>query len=227
VSIKITSEFKLCFSNSDRFLPLDGNTLFEPVVLEAAFGSKDDIEDGYTLLLLAVRDSLMISLLSLPGYFMTVVLIGRRTCVCRSLRTHGSSRCNSIFSPCTQTPAYIQMQGFVAMFILYLIIGLYWTSLENIQWLLLVLYAGSFFFANYGPNSTTFLLPSVTYLKECRSTLNGLSAAAGKLGALVGASAFEPAADRWGESSVMITCAIVSLFGFILTRVCVGHQSRH
>jgi PHS family inorganic phosphate transporter-like MFS transporter len=202
-----------------------GNTLFEPVVLEAAFGSKEDVEDGYTLLLMAVRDSLMISLLSLPGYFVTVMLIGKRTCVCQSLRSRSTSRCSGICSPCTQTPAFIQMQGFLVMFLLYLIIGLYWTSLSNIQWLLLLLYAGSFFFANYGPNSTTFLLPSVTYSKECRSTLNGISAAAGKFGALVGASAFEPAADRWGESVVMMVCAVFSLFGFCLTKGFVGKQN--
>ncbi|KAL3798668.1 hypothetical protein HJC23_004419 [Cyclotella cryptica] len=202
-----------------------GNTLFEPVVLEAAFGSKDNVEDGYTLLLLAVRDSLMISLLALPGYFVTVILIGRRTCVCQSLRTKSTpSRCNLLrmCSPCTQMPAYIQMQGFLVMFLLYLIIGIYWTALSSVQWLLLVLYAGTFFFANYGPNSTTFLLPSVTYSKECRSTLNGMSAAAGKLGALMGASVFEPAANEWGANVVMVACAIISVIGFTLTKFCVG-----
>lgn len=119
-------------------------------------------------------------------------------------------RCNTIFSPVEQTPAYIQMQGFCIVFILYLVIGLQWRSLSDIQGLLLVLYASSFFFANYGPNSTTFLLPSVTYSNDCRSTLNGISAAAGKLGALVGASAFEPAADAWGESTVMIVRVVVT-----------------
>jgi hypothetical protein len=142
-----------------------GNTLFEPVVLEAAFGSKDDVEDGYTLLLIAVRDSLMISLLSLPGYFVTVMLIGRKTCVCTSIRSR-SARCSTICPPCNQAPSYIQMQGFILMFLLYLLIGIYWTSLSGIQWLLLLLYAGTFFFANYGPNSTTFLLIAQRHVFE-------------------------------------------------------------
>ncbi|EED88919.1 phosphate transporter, partial [Thalassiosira pseudonana CCMP1335] len=136
-----------------------GNTLFEPLVLEAAFGSHEsNDDDGYGLLQTAVRDSLVISLLSLPGYFVSVLLIGRR----------------------------ISMQGFILMFALYLILGLFWGQLSNNQWLLLILYGGTFFFANYGPNTTTFLLPSVTYSEKCRSTLNGLSAACGKLGALCG-----------------------------------------
>eukprot|EP00581_Thalassiosira_minuscula_P020067 CAMPEP_0183716202 /NCGR_PEP_ID=MMETSP0737-20130205/10192_1 /TAXON_ID=385413 /ORGANISM="Thalassiosira miniscula, Strain CCMP1093" /LENGTH=733 /DNA_ID=CAMNT_0025945435 /DNA_START=192 /DNA_END=2393 /DNA_ORIENTATION=+ len=203
-----------------------GNTLFEPFVLEAAFGSpSDNATNGYELLQSTVRDSLVISLLSLPAYFITVLLIGRRTCVCRSLRSSTSTtRCGSAscFGPFYQTPQFIQMQGFAFMFLLYIIIGRFWDSLSSIPWLLLLLYAGTFFFANYGPNTTTFMMPSVTYSEDCRSTLNGISAAAGKIGALVGASMFEPAADRWGESVVMVCCGCLSLVALVLTRVCLG-----
>lgn len=136
----------------------------------------------------------------------------------------------SLFSLCILTSglkiivgkAFIQMQGFLLMFMLYSIIGLFWTSLSNNQSLLLVLYSGTFLFANYGPNTTTFLLPSVTYSEDCRSTLNGMSAAAGKLGALVGASLFAPAADMWGVNIVMICCACVSLVACGLTKICLG-----
>lgn len=202
-----------------------GNTLFEPLVLEAAFGtnSEDVTEDGYSLLQTTVRDSLIVSLISLPGYFVTVLLIGRKTCACRPIRSLSSSRCGSApCFPCYQTPAFIQMQGFLLMFLLYFVIGACWNALSEVQWLLLLLYGGTFFFANYGPNTTTFLLPSVTYSEECRSTLNGLSAAAGKMGALVGASLFAPAADKLGESAVMVFCACVSLLAWVLTKLCVG-----
>mmetsp|Transcript_18507 Transcript_18507/g.38357 ORF Transcript_18507/g.38357 Transcript_18507/m.38357 type:complete len:838 (-) Transcript_18507:159-2672(-) len=201
-----------------------GNALFEPLVLEAAFGTnpEDATEDGYSLLQTTVRDSLIVSLISLPGYFVTVLLIGRRTCACKSIRSLSISRCGSApCFPCYQTPAYIQMQGFLLMFLLYFVIGACWNALSEVQWLLLLLYGGTFFFANYGPNATTFLLPSVTYSEECRSTLNGLSAAAGKMGALVGASAFAPAADELGESTVMVFCACVSLLAWMLTKLCV------
>lgn len=80
-----------------------GNVLFEPVVLEAAFGSSsaaasaagtnNNNTDDFGVLRTVVRDSLVISCLSLPGYFITVALIGRRTCVnmCRSIRSSFAS----------------------------------------------------------------------------------------------------------------------------------------
>ena len=92
-----------------------GNALFEPVVLEAAFGSSGSAnnannDDDFGVLRTVVRDSLVISCLSLPGYFITVALIGRRTCVnimCRSIRSSFSStRFGSLLCcpPYDQTP---------------------------------------------------------------------------------------------------------------------------
>lgn len=39
----------------------------------------------------------------------------------------------------------------------------------------------TFFFSNFGPNSTTFMLPSLTFPDQVRSSLNGISAASGEL----------------------------------------------
>jgi len=62
------------------------------------------------------------------------------------------------------------------------------------------------------PNTTTFILPSLVFSPECRTTLNGISAAAGKLGALTGATLFEPVAASVGD-----VCAFIALLSFILT----------
>ena len=48
-------------------------------------------------------------------------------------------------------------------------------------------YALSFFFSNLGPNTTTYVLSAETFPTEIRATCHGLSAAAGKLGAVIGA----------------------------------------
>jgi len=102
------------------------------------------------------------------------------------------------------------------------IIGLFFSAISENKIALLTLYGLTFFFANYGPNTTTFILPSLTYSPLCRSTLNGISAASGKLGALFGALLFEPATDLWGDGVVMMICASLSIIGFVLTWVCVS-----
>lgn len=44
----------------------------------------------------------------------------------------------------------------------------------------LVLYALTFFFSNFGPNVTTFIIPAELFPARLRSTCHGISAAAGK-----------------------------------------------
>lgn len=215
---------KLCGTAGTWFLfdiLFYGNTLFQPIVLESAFGkggnhttaleglgsTDDDIDpqSEFDLLVETSRDSLFLSLIALPGYFVSIAMLGRTTC------------CGSVI----QTPRYVQMQGFALMAILYALIGIFWESLTTMQVLLVLLYGSTFFFANYGPNATTFLLPSVTYSHDCRSTLNGISAAAGKMGALLGASVFEPTADVLGDGMIMLICSAISVVALILTWKCV------
>ena len=62
-----------------------------------------------------------------------------------------------------------------------------------------------YFFSNFGPNSTTFILPSESFPQHVRSSLNGFCAAMGKTGAVVGSSLFKPliaVAWRKGSQSV-------------------------
>lgn len=49
-----------------------------------------------------------------------------------------------------------------------------------------IVYGLTYFFANFGPNSTTFLMPSEAFPTRIRSTAHGISAACGKLGATAG-----------------------------------------
>ena len=53
-----------------------------------------------------------------------------------------------------------------------------------------VLYALCFFFANWGPNATTFVIPAELFPTKWKSTGHGISAAAGKAGAIIGAFGF-------------------------------------
>eukprot|EP00897_Mesotaenium_endlicherianum_P002717 jgi/Mesen1/2473/ME000158S01668 len=64
------------------------------------------------------------------------------------------------------------------------------------------LYALTFFFANFGPNSTTFIIPAELFPARLRSTCHGISAAAGKAGAIVGAFGFLYASQSTDKRNV-------------------------
>jgi hypothetical protein len=52
----------------------------------------------------------------------------------------------------------------------------------------LLVYGVSYFFTEFGPNMTTFVLPSELYPVSMRTTGHGISAGIGKLGAFIGSS---------------------------------------
>merc|ERR1711862_991657 len=107
------------------------------------------------------------------------------------------------------------------MAILYAIIGAGWAYWKESSWLLLLLYGLTFFFSSYGPNMTTFILPSITFSESCRLTFNGISAASGKLGALIGSILFVPISHAYGDDFIMFLCAGLAVFSLILTFLCV------
>jgi MFS transporter, PHS family, inorganic phosphate transporter len=176
-----------------------GNALFQGVVIEAAFGASDKGGDPIVELRETAIRSLILTSIALPGYAVAGLVMGKRVCCM------------------LQTPKFVMLQGFAAMATLYLAIGLNWSSLRHAPILLLLLYGMTFFFANYGPNTTTFILPSLVFSPECRTTLNGVSAAAGKLGALTGATLFGPAAESFGDANVMLICAGIAVLSFLMT----------
>ncbi|CAI9775978.1 unnamed protein product [Fraxinus pennsylvanica] len=65
----------------------------------------------------------------------------------------------------------------------------HWTHKEN-RIGFVVIYSLTFFFSNFGPNATTFVVPAEIFPARLRSTCHGISAAAGKAGAIVGAFGF-------------------------------------
>lgn len=83
--------------------------------------------------------------------------------------------------------------------------------------LLFALYCFLLFALQFGPNVTTYTIPATVYKKEVRSTMNGFSAASGKLGAVVGAYLFGTVADLSSLPTIMVLCAIISVFGAYFT----------
>eukprot|EP00897_Mesotaenium_endlicherianum_P007180 jgi/Mesen1/6490/ME000331S05603 len=64
------------------------------------------------------------------------------------------------------------------------------------------MYGLTFFFANFGPNATTFVIPAELFPARLRTTCHGISAAAGKAGAIVGAFGFLYASQSTDKGSV-------------------------
>jgi MFS family permease len=80
----------------------------------------------------------------------------------------------------------IQYMGFTMLVFIYITISVaYDTLLQKNQNALVALFALTQFFANFGPNTTTFIIPAEAFPTKFRSTCHGFSAACGKCGALI------------------------------------------
>lgn len=127
------------------------------------------------------------------------------------------SRAQSLIALCSTVPGYwvtvllidrigrfkIQLQGFFFMTVF-----MFGISIPYNHWLhhnttgFLIMYALTFFFSNFGPNSTTFIVPAELFPARFRSTCHGISAACGKAGAIVGSFGFLYAAQDKDPSKV-------------------------
>ncbi|EYU37240.1 hypothetical protein MIMGU_mgv1a018550mg [Erythranthe guttata] len=103
---------------------------------------------------------------TVPGYWVTVLLIDR----------------------IGRFVIQIMSFFFMTVFMLALAIPYHHWTLNKAGFL--IMYGLTFFFANFGPNSTTFIVPAEIFPARLRSTCHGISAAAGKAGAIVGAFGF-------------------------------------
>lgn len=193
-----------------------GNTLFQPIVIQAIFGSSihHDMSPIHLLQQTSIH-TLLLTMMAVPGYIVASNVIS-------SARTLNNNRNTKMMFQCdiARTPKYVMLQGFLMMTFLYLVIGTMWNILlsnKQSSYILIVMYGLTFFFSNYGPNTSTFILPSLIYSKRCRSSLNGVSAACGKLGAFIGAMFFDVIVQKYGNETAMIMCSAISFISFIIT----------
>lgn len=112
----------------------------------------------------------------------------------------------------------LQTLGFVAIAVCYAFIA-FIPAVTASTLLFLLIFGISFFFVNFGPNSTTFLIPSEIYPTNIRAKAHGLSAAIGKVGAFVGAFGLPILLHSHGLNVVMIILSIVCIIGVFLTRL--------
>jgi PHS family inorganic phosphate transporter-like MFS transporter len=111
----------------------------------------------------------------------------------------------------------IQVLGFGMMALTFGLIGLIPGVAKNAVPFIL-LYGVSYFFTEFGPNTTTFVYPAEIFPVNVRTTAHGISAGAGKLGAFAGAYLFPVLlASSLGIRLAEIVAAVVALAGLVLT----------
>ncbi len=88
----------------------------------------------------------------------------------------------------------IQLMGFILLTIIFCIIGFAYNQLGSKG--LLALFVLAQFFFNFGPNATTFIVPGEVFPTRYRSTSHGISAASGKIGAIVAQVLIGPLSTR-------------------------------
>jgi len=112
----------------------------------------------------------------------------------------------------------LQLTGFAMMALCFLIIAVIPGMTTAVVPFLLV-YGVSYFFTEFGPNMTTFVMPSELYPVSMRTTGHGISAGVGKLGAFIGVFLFPVLQTSLGLRGTLLLTAGVSVAGLALTLV--------
>lgn len=82
---------------------------------------------------------------------------------------------------------------------------------------LLLAYGLSYFFANFGPNATTYSYPAVIFPFPIRGTAGGITAFCGKTGAFIGTFIFPPLLDGTGLVGTMSFVGVLCILGGLVT----------
>jgi MFS family permease len=112
----------------------------------------------------------------------------------------------------------LQLTGFIAMGACFAVIGLV-PGMTTAVVPFLVVYGVSYFFTEFGPNVTTFVLPGELFPTRLRATGHGISAGIGKLGAFIGVFLFPVLQHSLGLRGTLLLTAGVSALGALLTLV--------
>jgi PHS family inorganic phosphate transporter-like MFS transporter len=112
----------------------------------------------------------------------------------------------------------LQLFGFIMMGICFAVISLV-PGMTTAVVPFLIAYGISYFFTEFGPNVTTFVLPGELFPTRARATGHGISAGIGKLGAFIGVFLFPVLQSSLGLRGTLLLTAGVSVLGALLTLV--------
>eukprot|EP00927_Polykrikos_kofoidii_P010864 TRINITY_DN14589_c0_g1_i2.p1 TRINITY_DN14589_c0_g1~~TRINITY_DN14589_c0_g1_i2.p1 ORF type:complete len:449 (-),score=55.89 TRINITY_DN14589_c0_g1_i2:87-1253(-) len=115
----------------------------------------------------------------------------------------------------------IQLYGFLALAGTFIMLAVLESNLRMTPTVFIWLIGQMFFFQNFGPNTTTYILSAEVYPSRVRGTCHGMSAACGKCGAVVGTFVLPLMSDVFGIWSMFLACAVAAIVGSIMTWACV------
>ncbi len=110
----------------------------------------------------------------------------------------------------------LQLIGFAVMGLAFLGIGVV-PGLTSAIVPFLILYGVSYFFAEFGPNTTTFVLSAELFPVNLRTTGHGLSAGIAKVGAFIGVFLFPILEKSLGVNGTLTITFVFAAVGFGLT----------
>ena len=129
---------------------------------------------------------------ALPGYFVAIRYIdslGRKT---------------------------IQMLGFTMMAVMFGLIAIIPGVATSVA-PFVILFGVSYFFTEFGPNTTTFIYPAEIFPTEVRTTSHGIAAGMGKMGGFAGVYLFTDMLNSWGIRGAEGVASGVACLGVIVT----------
>jgi PHS family inorganic phosphate transporter-like MFS transporter len=169
-------------------------SIFNPLILkQIGFAASAGTSVLDQVRRLALGNVLIALIAAVPGYWAAVALIdrvGRRP---------------------------LQLIGFGVMASAFVILAFAYAPLIGVLAAFLGLYGLTFFFANFGPNTTTFVYPSEVFPTSFRTTGHGIAASAGKAGAVIAVALFPALYLAYGLNWFFGILAIASAVGFTVT----------
>jgi MFS transporter, PHS family, inorganic phosphate transporter len=112
----------------------------------------------------------------------------------------------------------LQFIGFAVMAVSFLVLAAFPVLTVNVA-PFIAIFGVSYLFTEFGPNTTTFVLPSEVFPVNMRTTGHGFAAGIGKLGAFVGVFLVPVLETHIALRGLLLVSGIAATLGFALTRV--------
>lgn len=152
------------------------------------------VDPGATTIGKLALSLVMFIVFALPGYLLAIARMDR-------------------FGHCR-----LQSVGFAVITIAYLALGAI-GPLTHLVAPFIAIFGLSYFFVEFGPNTTTFVLPAEVFPTHTRTTGHGIAAGVGKLGAFIGVFIVPQLQTAIGLRGMLLIAAAAAGGGWLCTRL--------